>query len=114
MFALRGIILSFFGWLMLYGSSGLTTLPSAAYVPVDSLTATEKPGHPPLFFDAVLDVNHSSTHETPIAKIVSHTNKGFQIVEPPLFYESSYYAIGQQIDISLSVKTIIFPFHCFT
>lgn len=113
MFALKSILFSFFGWLML-GSSDLATLPSASYVPVDSISATENPEHVPLFFDAVLDINHSSTYETPLAKTFSQTNKGFQVVVPPVFYEFSYYAIGQQIVVALSIKTIIFPFHCFT
>ena len=114
MFALKGSILSFFGWLMLFGPSDLTTLPSTSYTPVDSIVATENQERVPLFFDAVLDVNHSSTYETPPVKILSQTTKGDQSVTVPLFYQLSYYTIGQQIVVNLTTKAIIFPFHCFT
>lgn len=114
MFTLKGVILSFFGWLVLLGSTDLTALPSASYTPVDSIVASENPERTPLFFDAVLDVNHSSTYETPTGKTFPQTSKSVQSVIAPLFYELSYYAIGQRIVVRLSVKTIIFPFHCFT
>ncbi len=114
MFALKGTLLSFFGWLMLLGSTDLTALPSASYTPVDSIAASDQQERVPLFFDAILDVNHSSTYETPVAKPFPQKEKSLQSVNVPLFYELSYYAIGQQIVIKLSVKAIIFPFHCFT
>ncbi|MEO8772874.1 MAG: hypothetical protein ABI263_00970 [Gelidibacter sp.] len=114
MFALKGAILSFFGWLMLLGSSDLNALPSASYTPVDSIISSDNKQQIPLVFDAFLDVNSSFTYETPVAKTFTQTNKIFQSVTAPLFYELSYYTIGQQIVVNLSVKTIIFPFHCFT
>ena len=114
MFALKGAILGFFGWLMMFGSADLTALPSASYTPVDSIAASDEQERTPLFFDAVLDVNHSSTYETPAAKTFPQKEKDVQSVTVPLFYELSYYTIGQQIVVSFSVKAIIFPFHCFT
>ena len=99
---------------MVLGSADLNTLPSAAYTPVERIEASDHPERMPLFFDGVLDVNHSSTYETPAGKTFPHTSKVFQSVPAPLFYELSYYSIGQQITVNLSVKTIIFPFHCFT
>lgn len=114
MFAIKGAILSFFGWLMLFGPADLTTLPTTSCLPVDSIVATDNQERVPLFFDAVLDVNHSSTYETPPVKILTQITKGFQSSRVPLFYQLSYYTIGQQIVVNLSTKAIIFPFHCFT
>lgn len=114
MFALKGLLLSFFGGLLLLGSSDLKQLPSASYTSIDNISASENQEHVPLFFDAVLDFNHSSTFETPSVKTFSQTNKNEQRVSAPLFYPLSYYAIGQKIVIKLSTKAIIFPFHCFT
>ena len=114
MFAIKGALLSFFGWLMLFGSADLTALPNAFYTPVDSIIASEKPERTSLFFDAVLDVNHFSTYETPSGKVFPQTTKSFQNVNAPRFYELSYYAIGQQIVVGFSVKDLIFPFHWFT
>lgn len=114
MFALKGAILSFFGWLMLFGSTDLTALPSATYTPVDSIAASDSQERTPLFFDAVLDVSHAFTYETPAAKIFVQKENSVQNIHVPLFYELSYYAIGQQIVVNFSVKAIIFPFHCFT
>ena len=114
MFALKGILLSFFGWLLVSGSTDLATVPDASYSPVESIEASDHTERVPLFFDAVLEVNHASTYETPVGENFPHTSKVFQSAPAPLFYELSYYAIGQQIVVNLSVKTIIFPFHCFT
>ena len=114
MFALKGVIFHLFGWLMLLGSSDLSALPTASYTPIDSVISSHDKEHTPVTFDAVLDVNHSFTHETPGVKFFPQAPKLFESTTVPLFYESSYYAIGQQIVVSLSVKTIIFPFHCFT
>lgn len=114
MFALKGVLFHLFGWLMLLGSSDLTAMPSAPYTPVDRIISSDDREHIPMVFDAFLDVNNSFTYETPIAKIFPQTPNVFQSVATPSFYEFSYYNIGRQIVIGLSVKTIIFPFHCFT
>lgn len=114
MFALKGAILSFFGLLMLLGSPDLTTVPGTSYTPVDSITASDSQERSPLYFDDVLDVNHSFTFETPPIKIVPQIPGAFQNLSAPLFYQLSYYAIGQKIMVKLSTKAIIFPFHCFT
>lgn len=114
MFGLKAVLLSFFGWLVLLGSTDQATLPSALYHPVDSITATDNEDHVPLFFDAIIDANHSSTYETPPVKILSPNYEGMQVVSFPNYYPLSYYSIGQQISIHLTTKTIIFPFHCFT
>lgn len=114
MFTLQGAILHIFGWLMLLGSSDLMALPNAPYIPVDSIVDSQDHDHTPLSFDAVLDVNHSFTYETPAGKTFPQTKKVFQSQTAPLFYQLSYYAIGQQIVVKLSTKAIIFPFHCFT
>lgn len=114
MFALKGAILSFFGSLLLFGSSGPAALPGVSYIPVDSIVASDEQERIPLFFDAVLDISHASTHETPAAKVFPFKGKSVQSVSVPLFYELSYYSIGQQIVVNLTTKDIIFPFHCFT
>jgi hypothetical protein len=114
MFTLQGAILHIFGWLMLLGSSDLTVVPSAAYTPVDTIVATQEQNQNPLFFDAVLDVSYSYTYETPGVKIFPQPYKLAKNPIAPLFYQLSYYSIGQQIVVNLSTKTIIFPFHCFT
>lgn len=114
MFVLKNILFAFFGWVMMLGTGEVTTLPGSMYVPEDRITASDEPEQIPLFFDAIFDVNQTSTYETSIAKTFSQTDKGAQIVAPSLFYELSYYNIGRQIVVALSVKTIIFPFHCFT
>ncbi len=114
MFAVKVVLFHFFGWLMLLGSSDLSAFPSASYTPVDSIISSDNKEHIPLIFDAILDVNHSFTYETPVAKTFPQRENSFQKVTVPLFYELSYYTIGQQIVVNLSVKTIIFPFHCFT
>ena len=114
MFALKGVMFHVFGWLMLLGSPDLSALPTASYIPVDSIISSDNKEQVPLIFDAILDVNHSFTYETPVAKTFPTKVKTFQNDALPLFYEFSYYSIGQQIVVKLSVKTIIFPFHCFT
>lgn len=114
MFTLKGAIFSFFGWLMLWGSADLAIVPNASYVPVDSIVAGDNHDHIPLSFDAVLDVNHAFTYETPAVKIFPQPYKVAQSLDTPLLYPLSYYSIGQQIMVKLSTKAIIFPFHCFT
>lgn len=114
MFALKGAILYFFGWLVLFGSSDLTALPSDPYTPVDSIVATDGHERSPSFLDAVFKVNQSSTHHTPSAKTYSQPSKIYQSSIILSSYSLSYYAIGQQIVVNLTIKDILFPFHCFT
>lgn len=114
MFALKGVIFHLFGWLMLLGSSDLRALPVASYTPVDSVISADDREHIPLVFDAFVDVNYSFTYETPVAKTFPQIFGVFQSATDPCLYEFSYYSIGQQIVVNLSVKAIIFPFHCFT
>lgn len=114
MLAIKGFILSFFGCLMLLGSPDPSLLSRETYVPEESIAATEDQEHTPLFFDAVLELNQSSTYEAPFGKIYSPIyNTSFQEAFP-IFYPLYYYKIGQQIIVNLTTKTIIFPFHCFT
>lgn len=114
MFALKSVILYLFGWLMLFGSTDLTTLPSASYTAVDNIIATDDKDHSPLFLDAVFEVNQASTYETPAVKTFAHPDKVYQSATAPSFYSLSYYTIGQQIVVNFTIKDIIFPFHCFT
>lgn len=114
MFTLQGAILHVFGWLMLLGSSDLTASSSTSYAPIDSIEISKDHNHNPLFFDAVLDINHSYTYETPGGKTFPSPYKEAVNTLAPLFYQLSYYSIGQQIVVNLSTKAIIFPFHCFT
>lgn len=114
MFTLQGAILHIFGWLLLLGSSDLAALPTASYTPVENVEAAHDHGHGPLFFDAVIDVNHSYTYETPGVKTFLKFYKADENTLAPLYYQLSYYSIGQQIMVNLSTKAIIFPFHCFT
>ncbi|HUH27211.1 hypothetical protein [Gelidibacter sp.] len=114
MFALKGIIFYLFGWLMLFGSNDLGTLPSASYTPVDNISATDDHDHSPLFLDAVFEVNQSSTHETPPVKTFTQPSKPDSSPTPQSSYSLSYYTIGQQIVVNFTIKDIIFPFHCFT
>ena len=99
---------------MLLGSSDLTAFPVASDTPVDSIISADDREHMPLVFDAFVDVNYSFTYEIPVAKTFPQTFTAFQSATDPSFYELSYYSIGQQIVVNLSVKAIIFPFHCFT
>lgn len=112
MLTLKVAILQLFGWLML--TSGTTTLPEATYSSVDSIVASEEHEHLPLSFDAVIDVSQAFTSETPTQKIVPQSHHFVESVAVPVDNLLSYYAIGQQIVINLTIKTIIFPFHCFT
>ncbi len=114
MFTLQGAILHIFGWLLLLGSSDLAAFPTASYTPVDSIAAAQDHDQGSLFFDAVLDVNHSYTYETPGVKTFPKHYKAAENTLAPLFYQLSYFSIGQQIVVNLSIKAIIFPFHCFT
>lgn len=114
MFALKGVIFYLFGWLMLFGSNDLATLPSASYTPVDNIVATDNQDHRPLFLDAVFEVNQSSTHETPPVKTFTQLGKIYSSATAPSSYSLSYYTIGQQIVVNFTIKDIIFPFHCFT
>ncbi|WP_027125580.1 hypothetical protein [Gelidibacter mesophilus] len=114
MFALKGVIFSFFGWLVLLGSTDLATTPIPDYVPVDSVIAADDHDTNPLFFDAVFDVNHASTYESPAVKTFPQPYKEAKNLVAPIYYQLSYYIIGQQIVVNLSTKEIIFPFHCFT
>ncbi len=114
MFALKGVIFHLFGWLMLLGSSGLAALPAASYTPIDSVISSDDRDHIPLVFDAFADVNYSFTYQTPTVKTLPQTYVVFLTAMDSSFYEFSYYTIGQQIVVNLSVKAIIFPFHCFT
>lgn len=114
MFALKAAMFYLFGWLMLFGSSDLSTLPNASYTPVDTIDAAADSDHNPLFFDAGFEINQLSTHETPAVKTFAQQDKVYQSATAPSSYSLSYYTIGQQIVVNFAVKDIIFPFHCFT
>src|SRR5690606_17173096 len=103
-----------FGWLMMFGSNDLATLPSASYSPVDNISATDDHDHRPLFLDAVFEVNQSSTYETPPLKIFTQPSIAYSKPTLQSCYSLSYYTIGQQIVVNFTIKDIIFPFHCFT
>lgn len=103
-----------FGWLLLFGSSDLQTLPSATYISVDNIAAADDQDHNPLFLDAVFEINHSSTQETPSVKTFTQPEIAYKKALEPVSYSLSYYTIGQQIVVSFTVQDIIYPFHCFT
>lgn len=114
MLSLKVFILSFFGWLMCFGSTNPEVLKSAAYTPEESIVATEDGEQTPLFFDAILEVNQSSTYEIPGVKVDAPPYSQTFHVSVLLFDQLLYYKIGQKISVNLTTKTIIFPFHCFT
>lgn len=114
MLVLKSILFCFFGWTILWGPAGAIGLPTSTYSATDYITATDKPDQTPLFFDAVLDFQQASIHETPSINNFSPATKGVLWLMSSIFYETSYYNIGRQIVVSLDIKAIIFPFHCFT
>lgn len=114
MLAIKAVILSFFGWMMMLGSPDSSSLLVETYIPEESIVATEDQEQTPLFFDAILEFNQSSTFEIVVGKITGPFYTEIAQLSVPLFYPLSYYRIGQQIAVKLTTKTIIFPFHCFT
>jgi len=115
MFVLKAAMFYLFGWLMLLGSSDLSNLPyPSSYMPIDSIEATDDSNHNPLFLDAVFEIHHSSTQQTPAGKTFAYLDKVYKNASAPSSYSLSYYAIGQQIVVKFTIKRIIFPFHCFT
>lgn len=114
MLAIKGFIFTIFSWLVLTTSSGISTDEYAVYQPEEHIVALDNTDQAPLFFDAVLEVSQVSTYELPTLKILTQ----FFQVDTQFYsnqhYPLSYYEIGQNIMVGLCIKTIIFPFHCFT